>query len=437
MPYLATKRLFDIAASAIGLVALLPIAAAVGLLIKLSDGGPVFFAQIRIGQRGQPFRMWKFRSMIPHAEAMGAPVTTRNDPRITRLGRFLRKTKLDEWPQLWHVLTGEMSLVGPRPEVPRYVARYTPEQRRILDYQPGITDLATMLFRHEEALLGGAKDLEAFYMDYCLPKKIELNLRYADHANFWRDLWIILQTLCPYWAAVLATYALALAASFWLACALRSDFHLTGGAYRMFTHCLPCMLAPQLLLLSRGGQLRGLMSYFSTPEMLQLFAALAAAMILQWGLGYALLGVSAPGISLLLMDFILAFFVLCAVRMSLRLLREQCANPTPTPPVARRRVAIIGTGEHATNLALQFARGPNPARRVVAFFDDDPLTWNKRPHDIPVFGMPECLLNPEWVEKIDEVIVALPQADPRRLSQVTDMLKTLPLKVTLAPGLPP
>jgi FlaA1/EpsC-like NDP-sugar epimerase len=98
-------------------------------------------------------------------------------------------------------------------------------------------------------------------------------------------------------------------------------------------------------------------------------------------------------------------------------------------------VAIIGTGEQATNLALQFACDPKPARRVVAFFDDDPHTWNKRPHDIPVVGMPECLLNPEWVQKIDEVIVALPEENPRRLSQVTDMLKTLPLKVTLAPGL--
>ena len=136
------------------------------------------------------------------------------------------------------------------------------------------------------------------------------------------------------------------------------------------------------------------------------------------------------------MDFILSFFALCGVRMAFRLLREHSFKTQSGAPSRVWRVAIIGTGELATNLALDFARSAKGARKVVAFFDDDPRTWHKRPHDIPVVGMPECLLNPEWLEEIDEVVVALPEEDPVRLQAIGEMLKSLPLKVTFASGWP-
>jgi lipopolysaccharide/colanic/teichoic acid biosynthesis glycosyltransferase len=127
--------------------------AVIALVIKLSDAGAVFFAQERVGQFGVPFRMYKFRTMVANAEKVGLPLTTRNDPRITRVGRWLRRTKLDELPQLWNVAKGDMSLVGPRPEVPRYVALYTAEQRRVLDARPGITDPASLQFFDEAGCL--------------------------------------------------------------------------------------------------------------------------------------------------------------------------------------------------------------------------------------------------------------------------------------------
>ena len=142
MPYPKLKRAFDVICSGVGLLVLLPPGLLIALLIKLSDGGPVFYGQKRIGRFGKPFRIWKFRSMVVNADKMGVPLTRDQDPRITGIGRFLRKTKLDELPQLWNVLIGDMSLVGPRPEVPRYVELYTPEQRQILIYKPGITDVA-------------------------------------------------------------------------------------------------------------------------------------------------------------------------------------------------------------------------------------------------------------------------------------------------------
>jgi lipopolysaccharide/colanic/teichoic acid biosynthesis glycosyltransferase len=197
------KRAFDIVFSLMGLAALSPVLLVLAALVKLSDGGPVFFRQERVGQLGRRFRILKFRSMVVNAERLGLSLTQDGDPRITRVGRFLRKTKLDELPQLWNVLVGEMSFVGPRPEVPRYVDQYTPTQRRVLALKPGITDLATLEFRNEEELLlsmGGETvdgGVEKFYVEYCIPRKIELNLAYAQRANLWQDTLVILRTLFP------------------------------------------------------------------------------------------------------------------------------------------------------------------------------------------------------------------------------------------------
>jgi lipopolysaccharide/colanic/teichoic acid biosynthesis glycosyltransferase len=191
------KRFYDLFFSSLGLVLLSPLLVLIGVAVKFSDGGPVFFRQPRVGFRGEIFHIWKFRTMIVNAERIGLSVTRNGDPRITMIGRFLRKTKVDELPQLWNVFKGEMSLVGPRPEVPKYVDRYTPEQRKVLALKPGITDLATLEFRNEEELLKSVEDVESFYLAYCVPRKIELNLQYARKANLWRDSKIILQTLLP------------------------------------------------------------------------------------------------------------------------------------------------------------------------------------------------------------------------------------------------
>lgn len=189
------KRALDLLFSIMGLLVLSPLLVVIIVVIKLSDGGPVFFRQVRVGQRGREFKIWKFRTMVVNAEKLGLSVTRDGDPRVTRIGRFLRKSKLDELPQLLNVLVGEMSLVGPRPEVPRYVDQYSAEQRRVLDLKPGITDLATLEFSHEEDLLKSRPDVERFYIEYCIPRKIALNRRYAEEANIFSDLRILLKTL--------------------------------------------------------------------------------------------------------------------------------------------------------------------------------------------------------------------------------------------------
>src|SRR5438094_3525384 len=189
------KRLFDVGATIAALFVLWPVLLIVALLIKLDDGGSVFFRQERVGHAGRRFRVWKFRTMIPDAERRGGALTVGQDPRTTRVGRWLRRSKLDELPQLFNVLAGDMSLVGPRPEVPRYVARYSAEQRRVLDLVPGITDPASIAYRRESELLARAPDPERYYVTAVMPDKIRINLTYAARATRWTDLKVVLGTL--------------------------------------------------------------------------------------------------------------------------------------------------------------------------------------------------------------------------------------------------
>ncbi|HLO95673.1 MAG TPA: sugar transferase, partial [Burkholderiaceae bacterium] len=178
------KRLFDILASGLGLLLLSPLLLGVALWIKWDSPGPVMFRQERVGRFGRPFFIHKFRSMRVDAPALGPQITIGEDPRITRSGRFLRRSKIDELPQLWDVLRGAMSLVGPRPEVPRYVALYPAELRDIvLSVRPGITDPASLAFADESAMLAQARDPERAYVEEILPEKLAVSARYLQQAG--------------------------------------------------------------------------------------------------------------------------------------------------------------------------------------------------------------------------------------------------------------
>lgn len=190
-----TKRAFDLVWTIPGLTVLTPVFLLIALGIKLDDCGPIFYRQERIGQGGKPFRMWKFRTMVVDAEGQGRQITIGRDPRITRSGHWLRRYKLDELPQLFNVLWGEMSLVGPRPEVSRYVALYTPEQRMVLDLVPGITDPASVKYRDESNYLAQFDDPERKYIETVMPEKIRINLEYAQRATLRSDFCVIIQTL--------------------------------------------------------------------------------------------------------------------------------------------------------------------------------------------------------------------------------------------------
>lgn len=188
------KRTFDILISTFFLVTFSPFSLSIALLIKLDSSGPVFHRATRIGKDGKPFTLYKFRTMVADAPNRGPGITRDADPRITRVGRFLRKLKIDEMPQLINVLKGEMSIVGPRPEDPRYVAHYTPEQRRVLSVRPGMASPAFIKYRHEEELLAAAGDnLEHMYLTQILPDKLHMDLEYIEQQSFLGDLTILAQ----------------------------------------------------------------------------------------------------------------------------------------------------------------------------------------------------------------------------------------------------
>ncbi len=188
------KRLFDFIVSFIGILVLFPFWLVLAILIKKEDSGPVFYNGVRVGRFGKLFKMKKFRTMVTNADKIGGPSTADDDPRITKIGKFLRKFKLDEIPQLINVFKGEMSFVGPRPEVLFYVNMFTEEEEKILTVKPGITDWASLWDCDEGAILAGSPDPEKTYMEKIRPEKIRLQLKYVMNHSFWIDMKILFLT---------------------------------------------------------------------------------------------------------------------------------------------------------------------------------------------------------------------------------------------------
>jgi lipopolysaccharide/colanic/teichoic acid biosynthesis glycosyltransferase len=421
----SAKRLYDFFFSFCGLIVLSPLLAVISVLIKICDGGKIFYWQTRIGLHGRPFRICKFRTMVPGSDQIGPSVTKHGDARITWVGHILRKTKLDELPQLWNVLMGDMSLVGPRPEVPCYVQHYTAEQREILRLKPGITDMATLCFRDEESLLRNTEYLEQFYVQQCIPRKLRLNREYAETANLLSDTWVIIRTLCPYWVGVLATYGILLAVSYWVSYQLIYDFAPPAMPKVEFLSGLFTGIAMQLGFLMWRKQCTGLLSYFSFPELRQVVTALGLAMVALlafWSTGAH----GSPPRNMILVDSLVSFALLGGFRTLLRLSRER-SGAREARADSPARVGIIGAGSIGSKLALELSTQKKLGRRVVAFFDDDFQKWQKRVHEVPVIGMPECLIE-GWAEKLDEVVIAMPGAPPDRIREINEMLHRTRLK---------
>lgn len=188
------KRLFDIIASGLGLIVLSPLFAVLAVWIKADSKGPVFYRQTRVGRNNRDFRLYKFRSMRPDSDKLGLITVGGHDPRVTRSGYYIRKYKLDEFPQLINVFIGDMSLVGPRPEVRKYVDMYTPEQMRVLSVRPGITSLASIRYRNENDILAAAEDPDKCYIEKVMPDKIAIDLEYVSKAGLWTDVKLIFGT---------------------------------------------------------------------------------------------------------------------------------------------------------------------------------------------------------------------------------------------------
>lgn len=189
------KRVFDFLAALFGIVVISPILIIVSIAIKLDSPGNIMFLQKRVGKNEKEFYIYKFRTMVTNAEKLGKQITVGNDSRITKVGAFLRKYKIDELPQLFNVLIGDMSLVGPRPEVPKYVALYSDEQKKVLSVRPGITDLASLRYSDENEILGKVDNPEEYYINVIMKDKLNLNLEYIEKSNLFFDISLIIKTI--------------------------------------------------------------------------------------------------------------------------------------------------------------------------------------------------------------------------------------------------
>ena len=190
-----TKRIFDFLISLLGIIILSPIFILVSIAIKLDSSGSILFLQKRVGRYGKEFNIYKFRTMVTDAEKLGKQITVGNDSRITKVGAFLRKYKIDELPQLFNVLRGDMSLVGPRPEVPKYVNLYNDEQRKVLNVRPGITDMASLRYKDENEILGKVDNPEEYYINVIMKDKLSLNIQYIEKSNVFFDIYLIVKTI--------------------------------------------------------------------------------------------------------------------------------------------------------------------------------------------------------------------------------------------------
>ncbi|MDU5110093.1 MAG: sugar transferase [Clostridium sp.] len=189
------KRCFDFIVSLIGIIILSPVFIIVSIAIKLDSKGNILFLQKRVGRYGKEFNIYKFRTMVTDAEKLGKQITIGKDDRITKVGVFLRKFKIDELPQLFNVFKGDMSLVGPRPEVPKYVSLYSFEQKKVLNVRPGITDMASLRYKDENDILGKVDNPEEYYINVIMKDKLNLNLEYIEKSNIFFDIYLIVKTI--------------------------------------------------------------------------------------------------------------------------------------------------------------------------------------------------------------------------------------------------
>lgn len=441
-----SKRTLDIVAATVGLALLAPLFAVIAIVIKLDSRGPVFFRQERVGLHGRRFRIFKFRTMTSAvAGGQQAQITVVGDARITRVGAVLRRYKLDELPQLIDVVRGAMSLVGPRPEVPRYVEQYPPEKRdTVLSVRPGITDFASLKFRNESELLARASDPEREYLDVILPEKLRVSANYVDHASLAADLRVVGLTLrtvlvpqgpirkarqimsnAKFWVRVEARMMAGGRATRWLAVLtdaviVLASWHVTYLFRLGFERWQPGrpwyddyvsvgVVAAYLASLWIFGARGALWRFFAFDDFRRIFmacimAGLVVAVVVQMA---RLMGVAR---AVLVLHPLFSILGLALVRMVLRMLWEHAhALASGEDDGERRYVIVLG----ATDIARRLLAGLHRRQGwyVLMLLDDDPQLQGLRVAGIPVRGPMARVRDPALTAGATHVVVAVSEVD--------------------------
>ena len=461
------KRALDIAIALPTLVLLAPLLALLALLIKLESSGPVFFRQTRVGRHGEPFRIFKFRTMAHAREPRGPQLTVEGDERITRVGAVLRRTKLDELPQLIDVLRGTMSLVGPRPEVPRYVEHYPPADReRVLSVRPGITDFASLRYRDENALLARASDPEREYLDVILPSKLRYALDYVDHGSvaddlrvlgltvrtvfgptsplprsfvamtdskLWRRLDRVMSELHPRRRLMAAVVdGLTVLACWHITYLFRLGFERWQPGRPGYDDAVSLgVVATYLVLLTLTGAARGMWRYFGFDDLKRITSACLIAGAVA-GAAVLAAGLSGVARAVLLLHPLFCIAGLSIVRMLYRMLWEHARGRANGLAGEPRRAIVLGAGEAARRLVAGIHLRDGWA--VQALLDDDPAKQGARIGGVTVLGPLARLAQPHVVFGATHVIVAMPGATAAQREQAIALARRSGLAVLTVPS---
>jgi len=461
------KRTFDLLAAGAGLLALAPLFALLALLIKLDSPGPVFFRQWRVGRHGEPFRIFKFRTMTVQQQPGGPEVTVAGDARITRIGAVLRRWKLDELPQLIDVLRGTMSLVGPRPEVPRYVAHYPPAWReRLLSVRPGITDFASVRYRDENELLARAENPEREYIDVVLPAKLRYALHYVDNPSLASDLRVLGLTLrtvfaprlpspwsllpmkdSPFWpwldrkmsalsprnrAIATVVDGLVVLACWHITYLFRLGFERWQPGRPWYDDYVSFgVVAAYLLAMALTGVPRGLWRFFGFDDFKRIAMACGLAGLVS---AVAVLMAQLVGVAraVLVLHPLFCLLALCLLRMGYRMLWEHARACASGEDFEQRRAIVLGAGDAGRRVVNTLHRRDGWV--ILALLDDDRAKWGLRIGGVGVEGGVGDLALPHVLAGATHVIVALPGASEEMQARVLGLARQTGLAVLRTSG---
>ncbi len=438
------KHSLDFALALTGVLCLLPLFILVALLIKFDTPGPILFRQRRVGRHGKPFLIYKFRTMVDGAYLMGSRLTVKRDPRITRLGKFLRWSKLDELPQLFNVLIGDMNLIGPRPEDPHFVEFYTAAQRQVLSVRPGIVGPSQIEGRNEvEDYPEGIKDTECYYREHILPPKLQRDLEYVLTTTFWADLrllahgiWITIRGAfrAEYlWnrrrAIALMTMDAALSAfAYSLACMIRFEFHWEAGAVTLRALALMLILRPPILVYF--GSYQVILSYFGLWDMFALFKAVSVGSLLAAALTY-LVGLQSHPRSVFVIDWALLLSLLVGSRYVLR----AWARHRPQRSDPRTKTIVVGAGRGGEQILRSLTDDPSSSYRPVGFIDESQERWGSRIHGVKVLGGPAELRLALSANGVRVVFVCLSDLSAATAREVAEICSNAGVDCRMLPAL--
>ncbi len=441
------KRTCDIVLSALGLAVLSPLLLLLAVLVKLDSRGPVFFRQRRIGKDGHPFWIVKFRTMVDNAYTLGSRLTHKHDPRITRVGQVLRWLKLDELPQLWNVLKGDMSLVGPRPEDPHFVHMYTPEQRAVLSVRPGVVGPNQILGRNEiEKYPDDCIDTERYYVEHIMPEKLATDLEYVRTCGFLGDLRLIAAGLgATLFGAFQAKFlhlnqrrlllllfdTLASLAVYHLSFGLKLDrSHPEAFQYALMMSVLILVVRPPLFLYF--GLYQNILRYVGASEFLAIGRAVTVGSVVISALAF-FLGYQQHSRQVLLMDWGLLIVVLFGVRIAMK--TWLAYHPLGRDDEPRKNVLIVGADDTGEHLASALVNLKAPSYRPIGFLDDDPAKRGAIINGIRVLGRTHDLPVVAAIERVDLVVILFAKGTSGALRTSIDYCRAHNLQYRLLPTL--